>query len=337
MSLLNKRTGYTEEEFGIESNDGLYIDCVLVRPSKTADAGIKTLRAWVPKAPLSKTNTITCARREVQSYGTEGNIAHLVFDLRGTGESDGSAEDERYDIDLASIKAWAQERFPQANFGFLGTPNLLHGQVSMLPLRAGVVMESYHFPASTHNATAVLYLSTYSNFDKLDEARCTALAKSGYEVYGLDPLRYLLHASASSLITPDDLYIDFDILCQIIGRDVYLIAQPISAGLALLISGMVERIKGVIAIGRANIAFRPKHIFDQDPSVSFELNGFVRQISPRPTALVWQDGHTLGGDKKEFTQLYEAAEEPRRVERTKDISPKLLHNLLQWQIGLQNT
>ena len=335
MSLIS-RNSYIEEEFGIESDDGLYIDCVLVRPLQATDESIKTLRAWVPKAPLTKTNTITCARREVQSYGPNGEIAHLVFDLRGTGDSDGSAEDDDYEIDLSSIKAWAKERFPHANFGFLGTPDLRHGQVSMLPVRPGVILESYQFDGGRQDMPAVLYMSTYGNFDKLDEARCTALAQAGYEVYGMDPLRYLLHASATELITPDDLYIDFDMVCQIIGRDVYLIAQPISAGLALLIAGMVERIKGVTAIGRAEIAFRPKHIFDQSPSVSFDLNGFVRQISPRPLALVWQDGHSLGGNKAEFKKLYEAAEEPRKAERSKEISPKLLQNLLRWQQKTEN-
>jgi len=187
VSLTN-RISYKEEEFGIESNDGLYLDCVLIRPRKTADDQIKTLRVWVPKAPLTKTSTITCARQEVISYGASGTIAHLVFDLRGTGYSDGAADDEQYDIDLASVKAWATERFPQADFGFLGTPHLLHGTVNMVPLRAGVIMENYHFPASVHDAPAVLYMSTFSTFDKLDEARCAALAKAGYEVYGFSSL-----------------------------------------------------------------------------------------------------------------------------------------------------
>jgi len=329
VSLTN-RISYKEEEFGIESNDGLYLDCVLIRPRKTADDQIKTLRVWVPKAPLTKTSTITCARQEVISYGASGTIAHLVFDLRGTGYSDGAADDEQYDIDLASVKAWATERFPQADFGFLGTPHLLHGTVNMVPLRAGVIMENYHFPASVHDAPAVLYMSTFSTFDKLDEARCAALAKAGYEVYGFDPLRYLLHASTTGLLTPDELFMDFDILCQIIGRDVYLIAQPISAGLALLITGMVERIRGVIAIGRANLAFKPKHIFDQNPQVSFDLSGFIKQIAPRPAAFVWLDNHPLG-DQKEFSALYQTADDPKRAERAKEISPRLLQTLLQWQ------
>jgi len=288
-----------------------------------------------PNQSASSSNPIPCARREVQANGSDGTIAHLVFDLRGTGDSDGSAEDQQYNIDLASIQGWATERFPKANFGFLGTPDLLHGQVSLLPLRPGVVLESYQFEGSTHNMPAVLYMSTYGNFDKLDEARCTALAKAGYEVYGFDPLRYLLHASAAELITPDNLFLDFEVVCQIIGRDVYLIAQPISAGLALLVTGMVEQIKGVTAIGRANLAFRPKHIFDHNPSVSFALEGFVPQISPRPLALIWQDGHPLGGDKAEFKNLYQAAAEPRKAERTKEISPKLLNNLLLWQQKMQ--
>lgn len=329
LGKLQKEPDYIEEHFGILSDDDLYLDCVLVRPRHTADADLKVLRVWVPRYPLTKTSVIVCARQEVQAYGAQGQMAHLVFDLRGTGESEGGGQ--AFDIDLNSIKAWADERFGTAvSFGFLGAPTLANGQVNMLPIRPGVVMETYYYPTAELNAPTVLYLSSYGNFDRFDDARCAILAANGYAVYGMDPLRYLLHASAEKLLQPAALQEDLQTVCDLIGADPFLIAQPIAAGLGLLWGALVARVQGVVAIGRAQPAFQPQHLFDQSQPHTYMLSRYMGRIAPRPVVLVWQEGHALGGDKRELAELYKVTAEPRRVERTAEVSPQFLLDLLAW-------
>ncbi len=330
LGKLQREPNYEEEYFGILSDDDLYIDCVLVKPRNLADEDLKILRVWVPRYPLTKTSTIVCARQEVDSYGPDGKIAHLVFDLRGTGESEGA--DTNFEIDLKSIKAWSDERFgSEINFGFLGAPTLANGRVTMLPIRAGVVMETYYYPAANPGSPTIIYLSAYGDFNMLDDARCATLAAQGYEVYGLDPMRYLLHASVNGLIQPDNLRRDLEEVCQLIDADPYLIAMPISAGLGIVWAGAVSRVKGLIAVGLASVAFRAKHIFDLSNPRVYALPGYVSRITPRPLVLVWHEGSSVGGDKRELAALYKAAVDPRRLERAKDISPQFLLNALTWQ------
>ena len=71
---------YVEEQFGILTDDDLYLDCVLVRPAEMEDENLRVLRVWVPKYPLTKSSLITCARQEVQAFGRQNKLAHLVFD-----------------------------------------------------------------------------------------------------------------------------------------------------------------------------------------------------------------------------------------------------------------
>ncbi len=329
LGKLQKDPDYIEEYFGILTDDDLYLDCVLVRPRLTPDEGLKVLRVWVPRFPLTKTSVIGCARQEVQAYGAEGNMAHLVFDLRGTGESEG--DNQQFEIDLQSIKAWAEERFgSQLNFGFLGAPTLANGQVTILPIRAGVVMECYYYPTTQLNRPTLLYLSSYGNFDRFDDARCAHLAANGYEVYGLDPMRYLLHASMENLLQPPQIQQDLEEICGLLGAEPYVVALPISAGLGLLWAGLSQKVRGVIAIGRAQPAFQAKHIFDHAHPHTFMLTRYTGRIAPRPVVLVWQEGHPLGGDKQEMALLYKSTAEPRRAERTAEVSPQFLLDLLAW-------
>jgi hypothetical protein len=202
-----------------------------------------------------------------------------------------------------------------------------------MPIRPGVIIESYVFSAAkSEGATrpVILYLSTYGSFNQQDEALCLALSQAGYPVYGIDPLRYLLHASAIERLSASDLARDLEILCQNLHSQPLLIGQPVSAGLALLWASSVEDVRGVIAIGRTQPAFTPYHIFDQSKSHTFFLGRLVYRIAPRPTALVLVEGQPLGGDVAEMTALYETAGQPRRAERTKEVSPQFLMNLLAW-------
>ena len=331
LGRLEREPDYTEEHFGILTDDELYLDCVLVKPRNVEDEDLKLVRVWVPRYPLNKTSTIVCARQEVNSYGPDGKIAHLVFDLRNTGESD-PTEQMDFEIDLRSIKAWADERFgSEINFGFLGSPTLANGRVTMLPIGPGVVMETYYYPSTNSNNETVIYLSSYGDFGVLDDARCATLAMQGYEVYGLDPMRYLLHGSVNGLIKPEDLRQDLEEVCNLINANPYMIAMPIAAGLGMVWTGLVQRVKGLVSVGLATPSFKAKHIFNLSNPRLFALPRYVSQISPRPLTLVWHEGSSIGGDKREFAVFFKSSSEPRRVERTNDVSPQFLMNMLEWQ------
>jgi hypothetical protein len=323
---------YEQEDFGILTDDNLYLDAMLFKQVGVSDEEIKVLRVWVPKFPLTKTSVITCARQEIQSYPPNSGIAHLVFDLRGTGDSDSLLGNYDYLTDLRSVKAWAIERFGKINFGLLGFPSSENGNVDMWPLRAGSMLETYHYFAKGEQVVppTVLYLSSYGNFSHADEKRCMALAEEGYDVYGMDPYRYLLSASASQRLTPAMLYDDLRLLIQMLPVAPTIIAEPMAAGLGLLWAAGVREVKGVIAIGRAQSGLMPKHIFDHSETAVFDLRTLIGKISPRPTVIIHHDGNPMGGDKKRMEILFEHSQEPHRLESTEKISSGLLLNLLAW-------
>lgn len=323
---------YTEESFGILTDDDLYLDCILVRPPSIPDEALQSLRVWVPKFPLTKTSLITCARQEAQASGMQRKTAHLLFDLRSTGESEGTIGDEAFDRDLHAIREWAKERFGPINVSFLGTPTTDHGRVNVWPLRPGSVMESYHYPAFTSDTSprTLLYLSTYGNFSKTDDLVCARLAQAGYEIFGVDPLRYLLHASAQNRLKPEELAEDLKILIQMLPSAPTLIGQPMAAGLALFWASHIPQVHGVIAIGRAQVGFTPSHIFYNSNPYTYLLSRHIKRIAPRPSALVKLSEHPLGGDDQEFAQLYQSLQEPRRLENLKKLSFSALQQLIQW-------
>lgn len=323
---------YVEESFGILTDDDLYLDCILVKPANMDDEDLSILRVWVPRYPLTKTSVITCARQEVKSYGPDGTIAHLVFDLRGTGDSEGVPGDQDFHKDLHAIADWADERFGQINFGFLGFPLSEESTVNVWPLRAGAVMESYYYPASgtTLAPPSLLYLSTYGNFSRTDDALCKALAGAGYEVYGLEPLRYLLHASVNDRLTPDDLHKDLQMLVQMLPSKPYVIGQPLAAGLAIIWASGVSSVQGLISIGRAQAGLSLSHIFQNSNPYTYLLHRRIPRIAPRPVVMVLQEGHPLGGSEKKLDALYQSSKAPHRLERTDEISPDFLLQQLDW-------
>lgn len=323
---------YTEESFGILTDDDLYLDCILVRPPHIPDEDLRAIRVWVPKYPLTKTSVIPCARQEVKSYGARRKIAHLVFDLRGTGDSEGTMGDHNFQLDMHAIADWARERFGRINFGFLGYPTSENGRVNLWPLRAGSVMESYYYPAVGSNLAppSILYLATYGNFSRDDDLLCNQLAEAGYHVYGLDPLRYLLHASGNHRLTPDDLTADLQILIQMLPSKPIIVAQPLAAGLGLMWASQVSKVQGVIAIGKAQAGLSPSHIFQNNNPYTYLLHRYVPDISPRPLALVRLQGHSLGGDKEELKTLIQSSQKPYRLEQTKELTLQFLTELLDW-------
>jgi hypothetical protein len=322
---------YVEEAFGILTDDDIYLDCVLVKPARASDGDLRALRAWIPRYPLTKTSVITCARQEVSGAGPDGNVAHLVFDLRGTGQSEGQRDDFNFDLDLEGIRLWAKERFGDISFGFLGTPAGSE-QVQQVPIRPGVVMETYRYrplPGTTPGGP-VVYLATYGNFSRADDARAIALAEAGYEVYGIEPLRYLLHASVHGRISPNELWHDFQTYCRQLPGDPLLIGMPVSAGLAILWTAGVEAIRGVIAIGHAQAAFKPYHIFNTKSPHTFFLSRYVHKIAPRPLSLVQVENHMLGGDHDELAALFQTSIGPRDLRTTPAITPDFLLERLRW-------
>jgi len=325
---------YAEEAFGILTEDNLNLDCVLVRSPELEDAQIKTLRVWVPRYPLTKGSVITCARQEVQGSNSASNVAHLVFDLRGTGQSEGQATDRNFDRDLQAIRLWATERFGPINTGFLGRP-FGSERLVVQPIRPGVVMELYNYRGNgSPEEPLLIYLSTYGNFSRTDEVTCMALSKAGYNVYALDPLRYLLHAAVREPLKPLQLWQDLRTLLaalqQSSAQPVYIVGRPVAAGLALLWSSGVEEVDGVIAAGLAQIAFKPKHIFSANNPHTFFLGRHVHRIGPRAAAFVLEEGHRLGGTPDELAALYETCTGPRRMEKVEQLSPQLLLELLHW-------
>ncbi|MCP4359581.1 MAG: alpha/beta hydrolase [Chloroflexi bacterium] len=323
---------FIEETFGILTDDDLYLDCILVRPPDLSDDDLRAIRVWVPKYPLTKTSVLTCARQEVLYNGAKRKTAHLVFDLRGTGESEGVMGSSEFDIDLHAVREWANERFLQAKVGFLGTPYSEHGRVNMWPLRPGSILESYHYAASSSNVSSptLLYLSTYGRFGNSDDAVCARLAKAGYDVYGLDPLRYLLHASSRDRLKPEDLWEDLQILVQMLPGRPIVMGQPVSAGLALLWASGVKHVEGVISIGQAQAAFKPSHIFHNNNPYTFLLNRYLPEISPQPLTFVMLTGHSLGGDAAEMKTLYTSSKDPHRLERASKLRFKFLLELIEW-------
>lgn len=337
---MSAKLAYVEEEFGILTDDDLYLDAILVKPAQAADRDIKVIRAWVPKYPLTKSSVLICARQEVKSYGADGKIAHLVFDLRGTGDSDGITGSQEFNLDLSAVKAWAEERFgSRVNFGFFGFPQSKVGRVYMWPLRAGTVLESYHYPPSGAQLTppTVLYLSSYGNFSRKDDALCIALAEAGYSVFGLDPFRYLLHASVNGPLQPDQLWEDVRLLIQMLPSEPLIVAQPLSSGLAMLWAARTPGIRGVIAIGRAQSGLAPAHVFQTQNPHTYFLPHHVADIAPRPLALIQHEGHAMGGNKKRIQLLFDSSRPPHRLEHVQEITPELLLELLNWMRTLRET
>ena len=320
---------YQEETFGILTDDELYLDCILYKPVNTPDDQLRGIRIWVPKYPLTKTSVMVCAQQEMIGSGANGKLAHLIFDLRGTGNSD--IKDDDFDIDLASIRAWAKERFGKSiSIVFFGTPTISSGRVDVTPVRSRVVIEQYVYNAKGMPSNKIiLYLSAYGHFTKQDDKLCLDLSKAGYQVIGIDPLRYLLHASNVARLSPQDLWNDFNALCQSLTNQPILISQPIASGLGLMWMGGVEFAKGIVAIGRVQMGFKPKHIFKNDNPHTYFVSRYVNKISPRPVGLVL-DGRSKREDADELATLYQMSGLPRRLEKIRKVDAPFLLEMIQW-------
>lgn len=329
---MNLDSPYEEEAFGVLSSDDIYLDCVLVKPKALEDEQLEVLYVWVPRYPLTKTTVINCARQDINADWRERKSAHLVFDLRGTGDSDGRLGDKKFDRDLKGIQLWAAERFGEIDLVFQGLPDG-HGQAAVVPIRPGVILEYYHYPVeeeSGGNNPPLLYLSTPGNFSLIDDELCLRLAKAGYETFAMDPLRYLLHASSKNRLKAAEQWSDIEQFCNTISESPIIIGQPLGAGLALLWACGVEKFQGVISIGNAQDVFDAWHIFDNDNPHSYFINRYLYQLGSRPAVFVMVEGSELGGDPREIAAFYATTSHPRLAEKTKEVSPRFLRKMLAW-------
>ncbi len=156
------------------------------------------------------------------------------------------------------------------------------------------------------------------------------MADAGYNVFGLDPLRYLLHANINARLTPEMLAKDMRELIQMLPNMPIIVGQPLAAGLALTWAAAVRRIRGVIAIGSAQAGLGLKHIFDLDNPMHLQLGRHISSIAPRPLALVVQRTRQRAIVEKELTSLYESSKEPKRLEKVDALDDELLLDLLHW-------
>jgi len=147
----------------------------------------------------------------------------------------------------------------------------------------------------------------------------------------------MLHASSQSLLTPELLQQDFQMLTQMLNTDPIILAQPLAAGLAMLCTAVVENIKGLVAIGKSQAGLTARHIFDTSDPHQFALPQYLPRIAPRPIAMVQRQGHALGGDTKRIAALYQASRAPNRIERTTNPDAAFLLELIRWVEAKQPT
>ena len=92
----------------------------------------------------------------------------------------------------------------------------------------------------------------------------------------------------------------------------------------------VAQVKGVISIGSAQTGLSPQHIFYNNNPYTYLLSRYVKNIAPRPLALVMLENHSLGGEEEEYQTLFQSSKEPHRLEKTGKLSFKLMTELIEW-------
>jgi hypothetical protein len=109
-----------------------------------------------------------------------------------------------------------------------------------------------------------------------------------------------------------------------------VIGMPMAAGLALFGAAGVQEIKGVIAIGQAQIGLNASHIFEKSSSYNFFLSRHVYSIAPRPVVFVNFERHPLGHAGDEQDVLFELCGEPKQTAASREMSPAFLLSQIAW-------
>ena len=323
-----------EEHFGILTDDDLALEATLVRPEMLIDENVRVVQVWVPKFPLTRSSVLPAARAEIAAAGASVRMVNLTFDLRGSGESDGTPGDEGFEIDIHSVHEWAKERFgPDVVFRALGFPDLGRAnRLIALPLRPGVVAELYRYNPDDESKGRVLYLSTYGDFGREDDALCRALADADYTVYGGDLMRYLLLAGP---LTPEALLGDGAALGTLIGQPFFLIARAIAAGPALVIAAGVPAVGGVIVTGPAQVGLAAPHLFSQDDPAKLDLTHLVTGLSPRPAVYLWNRAEAGRTTADALKEIYNQTGKPSLWGAVREINASILLNALGWVLSNQ--
>jgi hypothetical protein len=265
---------YTEEAFGILTDDNLYLDCILVKPANLADNQLRMLRVWVPKYPLTKASTITCARQEVRSYGADGKIAHLVFDLRGTGDSDGVPGDQNFDLDLKAIRAWAEERFGRINFGFFGFPHSEKGAGLYVAFAPGHHDGKLLLPSQAARPFRPPACSIWPATATLPSRMRPAAWRwpGGYSTYALDPLRYLAARQCRTAVNLPGSGRRFAHPDSNAAQPAHYRGSTPGGRAGPALGGRKRKFRGVVAIGRAQSGLAASHVFQNRNPHNFKLS-----------------------------------------------------------------
>jgi hypothetical protein len=104
----------------------------------------------------------------------------------------------------------------------------------------------------------------------------------------------------------------------------------LAAGLALTWAIHVQAISGVIAIGRAQASLSPRHIFDNDNPLTYQLGRHIPNIAPRPIALVTPGPAKDSAADKELSTLHQCSLAPHRLDQAEVVTPEFILGLLSW-------
>ena len=138
-------TGYVEREVRIAAADGTPLAATLYLP--TSDGPFATL---LEALPYRKDDVTASYADSYERFAGEAGFAVLRLDLRGTGSSGGTLDDEYTDLerdDLAAVIRWAAtQEWSSGRVGMLGTSysgfNSLHMAMEDVP-ELGAVVAAY--------------------------------------------------------------------------------------------------------------------------------------------------------------------------------------------------
>ncbi|MBN1317700.1 MAG: hypothetical protein JXA42_19610 [Anaerolineales bacterium] len=327
---MDDRSEITEEYFGILTDDGLALDATLLGQAGISDKEVKTIKVWVPKYPLTRSSVITAARRALNIWDKRG-IVSLVYDHRGTGESEGLPDVDGLKIDLNSILEWAKERFGSSiKVEYLGFPEMgAAAGLLTLPIRPGVIAEFYRYDPPGKRKGVVLYFSQYFMFDRDDDKLAMELATGGFTVYGGDLMRYLLLAAP---LDPDVMAKDTSTMIEPLGKPLYIIARAMAAGPALMMATLVPKVDGVIVTGPAQEGFSSGYIFNRYNPANFLISRAIKNLAPRPAVFLWNRSEAGEHSPDDLKNIHDQMEKPRLWGIIPKVSGSVMLNALNWLV-----
>jgi len=288
---------------------------------------------WVPKYPLTRSSVLPAARRSAMAVDENPWTVQVVFDLRGSGESDGTPSKEGFEIDLHSVSEWAHERFGlRAKVQFFGFPDMGGAdRLITMPLRPGVMIELYRYnPRVKPSKGSVLYFSQYFDFTRDDDVICRSLADKGFIVYGCDLMRYLLLAGP---LTMTEFMDDTRVLASQLESPLFLVARAFAAGPALAMAAGVASVRGVLVTGPAQQGLSSAQHFVQDNPAHLLLSLLIREMASRPAIFLWNVTESGKLDPNSLKIIHDAKADPKLWAVVKQVDGPVLLNALGWLIN----